>query len=56
VDHVALQTLHEEMLDDCRDPEKLALLLIYARQVADRLPALVEEFVRQVASEQQIEL
>ena len=38
------------------DPEKLALLLKYARQVADRLPALVEEFVRQVAREQQIEL
>jgi hypothetical protein len=38
------------------DPEKLALLLKYARQVADRLPAMVEEFVRKVAQEQQIEL
>ena len=38
------------------DPEKLALLLKYARQVADRLPALVEEFVIRVAREQQIEL
>ena len=38
------------------DPEKLALLLKYARQVADRLPGLVEVFVRQVAREQQIEL
>jgi HepT-like protein len=38
------------------DPEKLALLLKYARKVADRLPALAEDFVRKVAREQQIEL
>lgn len=38
------------------DPDKLALLLKYARQVADRLPGLVEEFVTAVAREQQIEL
>ena len=38
------------------DPEKLALLLKYARTVADRLSALVEEFVRKVAGEQQIDL
>ncbi len=38
------------------DPEKLGLLLKYARQVVDRLPGLVEEFVRNVAREQQIEL
>jgi len=38
------------------DPEKLALLLKYGRQVADRLPGLVEQFVAAVASEQQIEL
>src|SRR5438876_10358253 len=33
------------------DPEKLALLLKYARRVADRLPQTVEEFVRRVAQE-----
>lgn len=38
------------------DPDKLALVLKYARQVADRLPALVEDFVRSVAREQQIEI
>ena len=38
------------------DPDKLSLLLKYARQVADRLPVLVEQFIRQVADEQQIEL
>jgi hypothetical protein len=38
------------------DPDKLALVLKYARQVADRLPGLVEDFIRQVATEQQIEL
>ena len=38
------------------DPEKLALVLKYARRVADRLPGVVEEFVRCVAQEQQIEL
>lgn len=38
------------------DPEKLALLLKYARRVVDRLPGLVEEFVARVAREQQIEL
>jgi len=38
------------------DPEKLALLLKYARTIADQLRALVEEFIRQVAREQRIEL
>lgn len=38
------------------DPDKLALLLKYARQVADRLPGLVEEFVTAVAREQPIAL
>jgi hypothetical protein len=38
------------------DPEKLALLLKYAEQVAGRLPGLLEEFIRQVAHEQQIDL
>lgn len=81
MDAVGLQTLHDEMRDDCRvvrdaldkaqtrfargeevayelrlDPDKLALLLKYARQVADRLPGLVQEFVTVVGREQQIEL
>jgi hypothetical protein len=38
------------------DPDKLALVLKYARQVAERLPAAVDDFVRNVAKEQQIEL
>lgn len=38
------------------DPEKLALLLKYARQTAERLPGLVDTFVLQVAREQQIDL
>ena len=38
------------------DPEKLALLLKYARSAADRLPALVEDFIRTVAGEQPITL
>ena len=38
------------------DPAKLELLLKYARSVADRLPALAEDFIGQVAREQQIEL
>ncbi|HNQ88299.1 MAG TPA: hypothetical protein PKM73_06780 [Verrucomicrobiota bacterium] len=38
------------------DPDKLALLLKYARKVADRLPGSVEAFARKVALEQQIEL
>jgi len=38
------------------DPEKLALLLKYARSVADSLPRLVEQFIRSVANEQQIDL
>lgn len=38
------------------DPEKLALLLKYARTVADSLPGLVAQFIRTVAIEQQIEL
>ena len=49
--HVFVQAYELEL-----DPEKLTLLLKYARQVVDRLPALVEEFVRKVASEQQIDL
>ncbi len=38
------------------DPEKLALLLKYARQVADRLSGLVNAFIGTVAREQEIEL
>jgi len=38
------------------DPEKLALLIKYARQVTDRLPAWVEAFVHDVAREHRIEL
>jgi hypothetical protein len=38
------------------DPEKLALLLKYARQVAERLPGVVDQFVASVAREQQIDL
>ena len=38
------------------DPEKLELIMKYARQVAGRLPALADDFIRQVAAEQQIEL
>lgn len=38
------------------DPEKLALLLKYARQAAECLPGMVDTFVRQVAREQQIDL
>ena len=38
------------------DPEKLALLLKYARRVADRLSGVVEDFIRAVAREQEIEL
>jgi hypothetical protein len=38
------------------DPEKLALLLKYARQVSEAFPALIETFIRSVAAEQQIEL
>jgi hypothetical protein len=38
------------------DPEKLALLLKYARQVAEEFPALIEKFVAAVATEQRIEL
>lgn len=34
------------------DPEKLVLLLKYARQVTEALPGLVDNFVRQVAEEQ----
>jgi hypothetical protein len=37
------------------DPEKLALILKYARLVTDRLPALVREFIETVAREQSIE-
>jgi HepT-like protein len=33
------------------DPEKLALLLKYARSVAEALPGLVEQFIREVASQ-----
>ncbi len=38
------------------DPEKLTLLMKYARQVTDALPGAVENFVATVAREQQIEL
>ena len=38
------------------DPEKLALLLKYGRTVAELCPTLVEDFIRKVAREQQIEL
>ncbi len=38
------------------DPDKLALVLKYARQVSERLQDLVREFIRQVAREQQIDL
>jgi hypothetical protein len=37
------------------DPEKLALLLKYGRQVAERLQGLVEEFVASVARQQGID-
>ncbi|MGH9854233.1 MAG: hypothetical protein ACREBD_30690 [Blastocatellia bacterium] len=38
------------------DPEKLALLLKYAGKVAERLPGLVEDFIRAVAQEQGLQL
>ena len=38
------------------DPEKLALVLKYARQVGERLHLLVREFVHLVALEHKIEL
>ena len=38
------------------DPEKLALLLKYARQVSEEFPASIEKFIRTVATEQRIEL
>jgi hypothetical protein len=38
------------------DPDKLALLLKYAREVAERLPALVEAFINEVAQEQGLQL
>jgi uncharacterized protein YutE (UPF0331/DUF86 family) len=38
------------------DPEKLALLLKYARQVAEIFPALIEKFILAVAAEQQISM
>jgi hypothetical protein len=38
------------------DPAKLQLLLEYARHVADHFPALTEDFIGQVAREQQINL
>jgi HepT-like protein len=38
------------------DPGKLELLLKHARTVAGHFPGLIEEFVRKVAREQQIEL
>ena len=38
------------------DPEKLALLLKYARRVTDSLKSLVETFVHRVAREQEITL
>ena len=38
------------------DPDKLALLLKYAREVAERLPGLVEAFINEVAQEQGLQL
>ena len=38
------------------DPEKLTLLLKYAKRVEERLPAVVEDFIQKVATEQEIEL
>lgn len=38
------------------DPEKLALLLKYAKSIADAVPSLVDEFILAVAREQQIAL
>jgi len=38
------------------DPEKLALLLKYAKQTAEAFPALIEKFILAVATEQAIEL
>jgi hypothetical protein len=38
------------------DPDKLAMVLKYARQVAAQLPSLAGTFVRHVAEEQQIAL
>jgi hypothetical protein len=38
------------------DPEKLALLLKYARQMAEIFPDLIEKFIHAVAAEQEIEL
>ena len=38
------------------DPQKLELLLKYARAVTDRLPELVEEFIGRVATEQGIDM
>jgi hypothetical protein len=38
------------------DPEKLALLLKYAREVSSALPSLVEKFISTVAAEQKIEI
>ena len=38
------------------DPVKLELLLKYARNVANHLPTLAEDFISKVAREQQIEL
>lgn len=38
------------------DPEKLALLLKYAKTVAERLEVTVQDFIREVGKEQHIEL
>jgi hypothetical protein len=46
----------EHAYDLSLDPEKLVLLLKYARQVVDRLPAMANGFIESVAREQQIEL
>jgi hypothetical protein len=37
------------------DPDKLELLLKYAREVSQEFPTLVEKFIRSVAAEQKIE-
>jgi predicted nucleotidyltransferase len=38
------------------DPEKLALVLKYGRNVSEEFPVLVEKFVRDVATEQEIDI
>jgi hypothetical protein len=49
--HMVVQAYELEL-----DPGKRVVVLKYARELADRLPGLVEEFVRRVARLQQIGL